>query len=109
MTGLLVSEYVSSPFRLPEKAQAGSLNWKARTPHETAVHFQVRGSKTREGLHTSEWSGPDGPGSRYTRSGARLDGLGGNTRWIQYKASLVSPGGVNSPVLEEVEISYRSE
>lgn len=102
-------DYISSPFRLPENGQVESLSWTATTPHETAVDFQVRGSETREGLGASEWSGPDGPGSRYTRPGARLDGLGGNTRWIQYKASLVSPGGVNSPVLEQVEISYQGE
>ena len=102
-------DYVSSPFRLPEQAQVESLNWRASTPHETSVHFQVRGSETREGLDAAEWSGPGGPGSHYDRSGSRLGGFGDNHRWIQYKATLHSPGGVNSPVLEEVEISYRSE
>ena len=102
-------DYVSSPFRLPDNGRVESLSWKARTPHETSVQFQVRGSETREGLGASEWSGPDGPGSHYTRSGSRLNGLGDKNRWTQYKATLVSPGGVNSPVLEEVEISYRSE
>ncbi len=101
--------YVSSPFRLPGKSQVETLSWKAGTPDETSVQFQVRGSETREGLGASEWCGPDGPGSYYTRSGAGLDALGDKNRWIQYKATLVSPGGVNSPVLEEVEINYRSE
>ncbi len=102
-------DYVSSPFRLPDNGRVESLRWRARTPHQTSVQFQVRGSETREGLGASAWSGPDGPGSHYTRSGSRLNGLGDKNRWTQYKATLVSPGGVNSPVLEEVEISYRSE
>lgn len=102
-------DYVSSPFRLPGKGRVENLSWKARTPHETSVQFQVRYSETREGLGSAEWSGPDGPGSRYTISGSRLNGVADKDRWIQYKATLVSPGGVNSPVLEEVEISYRSE
>ena len=102
-------DYVSSPFRLPEKGQIETLNWKARTPHDTSVQFQIRGATTREGLDSSEWSGPDGPGSHYTRPGSRLDRLAAGTRWIQYRATLVAPGGVNSPVVDEVEITYRSE
>ena len=66
----------------------------------------MRWAATREGLESATWTGPEGPESYYQQSGSQLPDPGQGTRWIQYKASLLSPGSANSPVLESVSISY---
>jgi hypothetical protein len=43
----------------------------------------------------------------YAESPAAMKGLPEDTRWIQYKATLLSPRGANAPVLESVRVEYR--
>lgn len=98
-------DYISPPFDAGAESRFGALTWEAETPFKTGVQFQVRTAATKEALATSPWTGPAGPGSHYVKSGEPLQQATG--RWIQYKATLVSPNDINSPVLRGVSISYR--
>ena len=66
----------------------------------------MRAAATPEALQQSSWLGPEGPGSYYRSSGAALAGLAAGARWIQYRASLVSPDSLDTPVLRAVSIRY---
>ncbi len=100
-------DYVSPPFNAGSKAHLESISWEGDTPFETGLEFQVRSAGTSQALKSAPWRGPKGPASFYTESGASLAGAA-EGRWIQYKASLVSPGSASSPVLGSVSIRYRS-
>ena len=101
-------DYVSPAFDTGAKTRLESINWQGETPFETGLEFQVRSAESRDALASAPWKGPDGPKSYYTEPGASLATGGAGGRWIQYKASLVSPGSANSPVLKSVSIRYRS-
>jgi hypothetical protein len=100
-------DYVSPPFDAGPVERLVTLSWVGQTPFRTGLEFQVRWAATREGLESAPWTGPEGPESYYKSSGAQLPKSAGGTRWIQYKASLLSPGSANSPVLESVSIRYQ--
>jgi len=99
-------DYVSRPLNGGPGAHFERIDWKGDTPFQTGIEFQVRTAPTRDGLALSQWQGPSGPKSFYREPGSRLSGLSANARWIQYKASLISPGSANSPVLRSVSIVY---
>ena len=101
-------DYVSPPFDAGSKARPESISWEGSTPFATGLEFQVRWADTRDALTTAPWNGPKGPESYYTESRASLASGASGARWIQYKASLVSPGSANSPVLRSVSIRYQS-
>ncbi len=96
-------DYFSSAHHFEEQTPT-MLNWKAQTPHDSAVHFQLRTAPTEQTLKASSWSGPTGPGSYYERPG-RIARPDPSHRWIQYRAILKSRDGAASPALEEVEVS----
>jgi hypothetical protein len=100
-------DYISPPFDTGKASQFEGLQWEGDVPFRTRLEFQVRTGATRSELAAAVWSGPAGEGSFYTRSGEMLKGPGSRGRWIQYKASLVSPDDANTPVLKDVSISYR--
>ena len=100
-------DYISSPFDGGKKVHFESLIWEAQEPFETALKFQVRGSSSQEGLASAEWRGPGGANTFYDESAAAIKGLPEDARWIQYKATLLSPRGANAPVLESVRVEYR--
>jgi hypothetical protein len=99
-------DYVSPPFDTGASSRFETLRWEAETPFPTRIELQVRTAATREGLAEAAWSGPSGAGSSYTTPGAVLQGSASTGRWIQYKATLVSPDDVNTPVLRAVSITY---
>ena len=80
------------------------LRWEAETELGTGVKFQVRSAATQTDLAKAKWSGPEGPDSYYSVSGAGLTGLEAKHRWLQYRAILTAPDGGNSPNLTQVEI-----
>ena len=75
----------------------------ARETRQTA-RFQIRTAATRAGLENSPWSGPGGVNAVFQESGAEIGPVPAEHRWIQYKATLISPNCANSPVLRRVEI-----
>lgn len=98
-------DYVS-PAHEYGRRRVGSLRWKAETPHGTAVEFQIRTAARREDLERSPWRGPGGEGTCYRTSGEAFATPEGHV-WLQYRAVLVSPNGAVSPILEEVETTFR--
>ncbi len=101
-------DYVSPAFDSGAKTRLESISWQGETPFETGLEFQVRSAENRDALGSAPWKGPEGPKSYYTGSGASLTAGSSGGRWIQYKASLISPGSANSPVLRSVSIGYQS-
>ena len=101
-------DYVSPPFDAGSKVRPESISWEGSTPFETGLEFQVRGADTRDALASAPWNGPKGPESYYIESGTSLASGTSRARWMQYKASLVSPGSASSPVLRSVSIRYQS-
>lgn len=100
-------KYISSPFD-SRGASFEEISWAARTPFRTAIEFEIRTAATEEALRSAPWKGPSGPGSRYQQSGSRIQRMPTNHRWIQFKATLISPNSTNTPVLDSVSIAYRS-
>src|SRR6266567_893690 len=102
------------PVRLPHRWEQSPLRvipllgWaggffcgQTRSPAQSGLKFQVRFGSSRETLSRAPWLGPQGVESFFTVPGV-VQSQGG--RWIQYKATLVSPNGANSPVLKSVTI-----
>ena len=103
----LYEDYVSSVFDIPEGVRPDRLDFSADTPHGTGVEFQVRMAGKMQDLASVSWIGPDGPGSWYRVSGARLPE--GSGTFLQYRARLTTPNGAATPYLERVEISFSNE
>lgn len=93
-------DYISEPIE-GDGSEWSSLSWKAETPFRTRVEFQVRTAGTRQELDSAEWEGPSGSASVYVRPGALRNATG---RWLQFKATLVSPDDANTPVLRSVTV-----
>jgi hypothetical protein len=99
----LAEGYISPPVELPRGHTLARLDWKARTPHGTAVRFQLRSAAELSRLEHGAWSGPDGPKSWFKMPGKRAETPRGH-QWLQYKAVFVTPDAGSTPVLEQVEI-----
>ena len=99
-------DYVSRPFDAGSKARLDSISWKGETPFGTGLEFQVRWADSKEALASAPWMGPSGQQSFYVVSGSSLAQEDAEARWIQYKATLVSPGSASSPVLRSVSLHY---
>lgn len=93
-------DYISEPIEGDGSAWS-SISWKAETPFRTRVEFQVRSARTQKELESAEWKGASGPDSVYSRPGP-LQAADG--RWLQFKATLVSPDDANTPVLRSVTV-----
>jgi len=99
----LEEEYKSPALKSPAGKAPSRLSWKARTPHGTAVRFQIRSATSPAELEKASWHGAQGPRSYYQSSPAVLK-LPKNHRWVQYRAVLSTLDGGSTPVLEEVQI-----
>ena len=99
--------YVSKVFDAGSLAQFETLSWDGETPFATSIQFQVRGANSVEALRQSKWKGPEGEGSFYIDRHSKLKGLLSNTRYFQFKATLVGPNGASTPVLRSTSIGYR--
>ena len=99
-------DYVSPPFDAGEGVKLRSMAWEAQTPFRTRVEFQIRTAATARELESTRWQGPDGPRTFYRSSGDRLSPAADRHRWVQYKASLISPNSANTPVLQSVSIEF---
>ena len=82
------------------------LSWKAEVPEKTQIKFQLRWAESAEGLDRADWAGPAGEGSFYEDSGAPIEGVELEARWLQYRAALVHFNGCRSPRLEEVRVDF---
>ena len=94
---------VRPPFNCRRAKQASRLRWEGSTPHGTGVRLQVRSAPSETALEDAAWTGPGGAGGHFKDSGAALN-LPATHRWLQYRATLTTPNGGSTPVLEAVHI-----
>lgn len=99
-------DYTSPPFDTGGVSRVESVRWDADVPFRTAIEVQVRTAPTREALSSAAWTGPDGARSAFKKSGGAASSSSATGRWIQYKATLISPNDANSPILRAVTVSY---
>ena len=97
-------EYVSPPHDAGSGARFRRLSWKGETPFRTRLEFQIRTAPDRQQLRDAAWTGPRGADDVYITSGEVLADRPAGHRWIQYRAVLISPDSVNTPILREVSI-----
>jgi len=81
------------------------ISWVAEEPHRSKVRFQVRVAKSKADLKNAPWLGASGEDSYFTERRSPLKTLPKGS-WIQYRAVLDTYNGVNSPVLDAVEIAF---
>ena len=103
ITGDWKRNIVRPLLNIPAGKRPSRLDWRARTPHGTAVKFQLRSGTTPGALRNAAWEGPGGPGSYY-RQPSELPSPSPGHRWLQYRALLTTPDGGSTPVLEEVTL-----
>ncbi|MDE2758630.1 MAG: hypothetical protein OXI92_19015 [Acidobacteriota bacterium] len=68
----------------------------------------MRSAASESGLADAAWTGPGGEDGHFKDSGAALN-LPAAHRWLQYRATLTTPNGGSTPVLEAVHIDVREE
>ncbi|MBL9214288.1 MAG: VCBS repeat-containing protein [Opitutaceae bacterium] len=98
-------DYYSRVFDAGTPCTLESLSWEGDTPFATRLEFQVRAADTPAALAAAPWTGS--VGSTAAGRKASLAGLALRGRYLQFKATLVSPDGANTPVLRAVSIGYR--
>ena len=101
-------DYLSPPFDAGSGADYERISWKADTPFHTRLEFQIRTAESEQQLTSAGWRGPAGADSFYRTSGTQI-AAAKNDRWIQFKASLISPNMANTPVLRSATISYSKD
>ena len=100
-------DYVSPAFDAGPGVRFERIRWEADTPFETGLELQIRTAPTREALEEAPWTGPTSSEDYYRQPGTAIPPHPSGHRWVQYKASLISPNQANSPVLTSVSIEYR--
>ena len=100
--------YISPPFDAGMEPRFTTIRWRGDTPFRTRLEFQVRAADSRESLERAPWLRSQRPRELVCYAGAELRGLPTGARWIQYRASLVSPDSLNTPVLRAVTIGYEA-
>ena len=89
-------DYLSPPMSLPNRDFSRvTLHWKGATPHRTSIRFALRSGQDEQALENSEWK-PIKPGKALE--------LAQGVQHLQYRATLISPDGGNSPELTEVRL-----
>jgi len=103
----LYEDYNSSVFEVPDDEMPSTIKWEAETPFGTEVHFQVRAADDKKDLTNSKWKGPNGKDTWFKNSGSKIKNL--NSKYIQYRARLITPNGAGTPYLTSVTISFEKE
>ena len=83
------------------------IHWKAEVPSPTELKFQLRWAATKEQLKLAQWMGPGGENTYYKQSGEEVNITSKGARWLQYRATFVSPYGCRSPKLREVRVDFK--
>jgi hypothetical protein len=94
-------EYISAPVDAGDSERFKTLEWVGTAPADSAIKFQVRFGSSLGSLEKSPWVGPEGTRSFFTEPSVELPQA---SRWIQYKATLVSPNGTALPILKTVTL-----
>ena len=99
--------YLSPPHEMGTDVPT-RLSWEADVPGDAAVRFQLRWSPTCAGLDRAPWRGPSAQAPWFEAPGQTIQDVDPAARWLQYKASLVSPNGCHQPSLQEVRVTFGS-
>ncbi|HZQ21645.1 MAG TPA: VCBS repeat-containing protein [Terriglobales bacterium] len=99
-------DYVSAPFCSSDEAEFQQIEWRMEPASSRGARFQVRFAATRETLTRADWVGPNAARAYFSDSPAELTSPRG-TRCAQYKATLTTNGGTQSPVLKSVTLTYQ--
>ena len=97
--------FISAPIEMGYR-RARRIHWEADETDLLKVKLQIRWAKTIANLDKAKWHGWSGKNTYYEKSGKRLYNIPYNARWLQYKATLVSPYGCGTPRLHEVRIEW---
>lgn len=99
--------YISEPFNSTDPPAWKTLSWSSTAPPPTAINFQARTAGTETGLASAQFVGPDGVNSSYyTTSGTELWSGHDKARWLQYKLYLETTDLAQTPILNNVTVSY---
>ncbi len=90
-------DYISTAVSVPRDATTLELKWEGETPYKTEINFEIRTSFRESGMVEENWS-PIIPGKSFS--------LPVRSKFLQYRAILISPDGGSSPVLREVVLSF---
>ena len=102
-----MESYISPPLDMQDQRPA-AIHWEASVPDTTELKFQLRWAIDEDQLERASWKGPGGEGTYYEAAGEQVRGVGPAARWLQYKATFVSPQGCRSPQLREVRIDLKA-
>ena len=99
--------YTSAPFDTGGTAYFGTLEWTSIAPSNISVGLQLRSADNPGNLATRTFAGPDNTsGTYYHESGQRINSIHNGSRWVQYRAVLLSLDSSVSPALKSVTINY---
>ncbi|MBL9213975.1 MAG: VCBS repeat-containing protein [Opitutaceae bacterium] len=97
--------YVAPAFDAGTAVKVTGVEWEGETPFQTRLELQVRAADTEAALAAAPWRGPGGDGY-FKRSGDKAGAAAPAGRWLQYRATLVSPNDANTPILRAVKVHF---
>lgn len=104
---VLSGNYTSRAFDTGGRARFGSLRTSASIPGGTSLWLQLKTADTRKNLALRPFVGPDGTCSTYYKTGyERIFSGHDGDRWVRYRASLGATFRPETPVLNNVTITF---
>jgi hypothetical protein len=103
----LKGKYTPVAYDIGNKNSFNIISWNGLIPMGTSIKFQIRTATTRNSLSTTSFVGPDGNASSYytTSNSTIWSGHSGDS-WIQFRAYFTTTLDDQSPILDDVIISY---
>jgi hypothetical protein len=103
----LAGNYTSRPFDIGGRARFGTMRANATTPAMTGLEIRLRTADTRQNLTARPFVGPDGTCNTFYKAGSEnvFSGHHGD-RWVQYRACFSATSRPDTPVLDNVTITY---
>jgi hypothetical protein len=95
--------YTSSPY---ETKGAIPISLK-RSGDDSGLSIQLRYADSMERLEQADWLGSNGAGSSFTKAQESIEGQFG--AWMQYRVWFDRENGAKTPILDAIEIEFRSE
>ncbi len=99
--------YISPVFDTHRATLFGTISCNAELTVHTSLEFQLRTAAADQDITTKTFVGPDGnPWSYYTSLTSELWSGHDGDRWVQYKVYFYTKANDESPILEDVKITY---
>jgi hypothetical protein len=101
--------YISTPYDTRTGSSFKMMNWSAITTINTSVKFQFKTALTKDGLNKTNYIGPDGTTSTYYIAPSSMIWNGHyDDIWMQYIVYLNTTNVFETPILENVSITYNN-